>query len=185
MTGVVLGSFAAAVSLVYHYLQDPTFHQTAFALMTVVVLVRSFWLMESRLRAVDPAVVNRMWRMVVWGISVFLAGVALWTVDNTFCGQLRAWRRRVGMPWGFATECHGWWHLLTGIGAYYELMYGIYLRHCLDGNQHRYTLDWPGLFSLPIVRRWAPGERQRLLSRPLPRPSSNNGRANGHPKKSL
>lgn len=24
----------------------------------------------------------------------------------------------VGMPWGYVTELHGVWHILTGIGAY-------------------------------------------------------------------
>jgi dihydroceramidase len=24
----------------------------------------------------------------------------------------------MGMPWGFLLEFHGWWHVLTAIGAY-------------------------------------------------------------------
>lgn len=24
----------------------------------------------------------------------------------------------MGMPWAFILELHGWWHILTGIGAY-------------------------------------------------------------------
>lgn len=66
----------------------------------------------------------------------------------------------MGMPWGFLLEGHGWWHLLTGVGAYYELMYGIYLRHCLDGRQNEYRLVWSSVFSIPDVRRWASGERE-------------------------
>jgi dihydroceramidase len=146
--------------VIYHHLQDPKFHQDAFALMTIVVLFRSFYLMESNLRAVDPACVNHMWRMVAWGITVFLAGYALWCLDNVYCGDLRRWRRSVGMPWGFLLEGHGWWHLLTGVGAYYELMYGIYLRHCLDRRQNEYRLVWSSVFSIPDVRRWASGERE-------------------------
>lgn len=34
----------------YHYIQDPTFHQNAYAILTIIVLVRSIYLMEFRLR---------------------------------------------------------------------------------------------------------------------------------------
>ncbi|KAF8542117.1 ceramidase [Trichophaea hybrida] len=146
-------SFTHGKSLRYSIAVDPKFHQDAFGLMTVVVLFRSFYLMESNIRAVDPACVNHMWRMVAWGISVFLAGYGLWMLDNIYCGDLRGWRRSVGMPWGFFLEGHGWWHLLTGVGAYYELMYGIYLRYCLDGRQNEYRLVWKSVFSIPDVRR--------------------------------
>lgn len=27
-------------------------------------------------------------------------------------------KRSIGMPWGFLLEFHGWWHILTAVGAY-------------------------------------------------------------------
>jgi dihydroceramidase len=48
----------------------------------------------------------------------FLTGYLLWQLDFIFCPQLTAWKRAVGMPWGFLLEFHGWWHVLTAIGAY-------------------------------------------------------------------
>lgn len=44
-------------------------------------------------------------------------------------------------------------HLLTGIGAYYYLTWGIWLRHCLNGRQDEYSLVWPRLLSLPEIVR--------------------------------
>ncbi|KAI5819691.1 ceramidase-domain-containing protein [Pyronema omphalodes] len=161
--GVLLTSLALGVSVIYHHLQDPVFHQNAFALLTIVVLFRSFFLMELHIRPKDPACVNSMWLMVGTGIGVFLLGFGVWNLDNIYCRDIRAWRKDIGMPWAFVAEGHGWWHLLTGIGAYYELQYGIYLRHCLDGRQAVYKLHWPRLWSLPEVRRWKSGERERVL----------------------
>lgn len=80
--------------------------------------------METRLRKVDPVVVNIMWWLVGWGFVVFMAGFGLWNVDNAYCGMLRGWRKNVGLPWGVLSEGHGWWHLLTGVGAYYYIVYG-------------------------------------------------------------
>lgn len=160
-----MASFAGGLSVFYHYLQNPVFHENAYAALTVFVLFRSFYLMEKNVRSVDAASVNRMWCMVSWGLSVFLTGFAVWNLDNAYCGALRSWRRSVGLPWGLLAEGHGWWHLLTGVGAYYELQYGIYLRHCLDGRQNEYKLYWPSLFSLPDVQRWGPGERDLYLAK--------------------
>ena len=53
-TRTVLGggltALSAFITLYYHYLQDPTFHQVAYAVLTVVVLLRSMWIMEVTLR---------------------------------------------------------------------------------------------------------------------------------------
>ena len=45
-----LTALSAFITLYYHYLQDPTFHQVAYAVLTVVVLLRSMWIMEVTLR---------------------------------------------------------------------------------------------------------------------------------------
>ena len=40
---------------------------------------------------------------------------------------------------------------MTGTGAYYALVWGIWLRHCLNGRQGEYELSWPSLFSFPDI----------------------------------
>lgn len=122
--GVFLSLVAGSITVIYHHLQNPTFHQNAYGLLTTVLLFRSWYLMETRLRKIDPACVNVMWWLCGWGLAVFLVGFGLWNVDNAYCGTLRTWRRGVGLPWGIVSEGHGWWHLFSGVGAYYYIIYG-------------------------------------------------------------
>lgn len=45
-------------------------------------------------------------------------------------------------------------HIMTGIGAYFYITWGVWLRHYLNGKQDEYELVWPSLFtSLPVVVR--------------------------------
>lgn len=165
LLGLFLLAIAGSITLIYHHLQDPIFHQNAYGFLTTVVLCRSWYLMETRLRSTQSATVTRMWTMVRYGLSFFLSGFLLWNADNAYCSQLRLARRAVGMPWGWLLEGHGWWHLLTGWGAYYYIVYGIWLRSCLDGKQEEYECVWERVWSLPVVRR-----RKGLAA---------NGKANG------
>ena len=48
--GLSLIGLAVFITLYYHYLQDPNFHQNAYALLTSVVIFRSMFLMEFNLR---------------------------------------------------------------------------------------------------------------------------------------
>lgn len=47
---IFLTSLAVFITLYYHYLQDPVFHQNAYALLTTIVLLRSMCTMEVTLR---------------------------------------------------------------------------------------------------------------------------------------
>jgi hypothetical protein len=47
---VSLTGLAVFITLYYHYLQDPVFHQNAYALLTTVVVFRSMYTMEKTLR---------------------------------------------------------------------------------------------------------------------------------------
>ena len=44
------------IALYYHYLKDPVFHQNAYAFLTVIVLFRSIFIMQARLK---PALLAR------------------------------------------------------------------------------------------------------------------------------
>lgn len=43
-------------------------------------------------------------------------------------------------------------HVLTSIGTYYLILGAIYTRHCLDGEQKEYYLDWPSWHAVPEIR---------------------------------
>ena len=183
--GVGSAALALGITLYYHYLQDPTFHQNAYALLTAVVFFRSVWVMETCLRPRwrgewkvemegkgrakatraeeeeqrrrderDLGILRRMWFMIAVGLSIFLGGFGVWMVDNVHCSTLRRWRHEVGLPWGVVLEGHGWWHLMTGVGAYFYIAWGIWLRHCLNGRQDEFEMVWPSLWaSVPRVDR--------------------------------
>ena len=211
--GVFLSLVCAGITVYYHYLQDPAFHQTVYAALTVFIVFRSVFIMETSLRPKfrksreqdrqyrkehilprlpskerlayendrDMATLNTMWIFVAFGVSIFLGGFALWGVDNVHCSRLRRWRRQVGMPWGFFLEGHGWWHLMTGVGAYCYIVWAIHLRHILDGNQEDYEMTWPHFWTLPeVVRRRKSSERGKTARKV----EANGGPVNGHLKKS-
>jgi dihydroceramidase len=64
---------------------------------------------RARVDARDAASLALMWRLIAVGLSVFLGGFAIWSLDNKHCSTLRSWRRAVGLPWGILLEGHGWW----------------------------------------------------------------------------
>ncbi|EPQ64208.1 Bgt-991 [Blumeria graminis f. sp. tritici] len=157
----------------------PTFHQNAFAVLITIVLLRSMYIMEFEVRpsmqkihsadmknkvvkgtipsgvwrkTSDLSIVNEMWLMVSLGLSIFLAGFGIWALDNVYCSTLLRWRHEIGLPWGLLLEGHGWWHLMTGVGSYFYLTWGVWLRYCLMRQHNKFVLYWPSVFfSLPEV----------------------------------
>ena len=53
-------------------------------------------------------------------------------------------------------------HLMTGLGAYCYLVWGIWLRHCLNHRQDEFEMHWPSLFTLPEVRKVSSDPAQDL-----------------------
>jgi len=113
---------AIFITVYYHYLQDPDFHQNAFLIMAIVVVSKTIYNMESSLRPTrkpgqelsfkekrDLETLHLMWKMVGCGLGTVGLGFVLWNVDNEFCPTLRQWRYKLGLPWGILLEGHGWW----------------------------------------------------------------------------
>jgi dihydroceramidase len=42
---------------------------------------------------------------------------------------------------------------MTGTGAYYYIVWGIWLRHYLNYRQDEYELLWPNIWTMPAVVR--------------------------------
>ena len=178
----LLVSILGVVASVYHYLGDPVFHQNVYTLLTVIVLVRSWYLLYTQIRTAAPEDYKNMQALIFMGLACLGAAFTLWNIDTVFCGELIGWRRWLGLPWGFFLEGHGHWHLLSGLGGYYYITYGefiflifpwreiqlvgyskanvfsvetgLYLRYCLEKRQSEYELVWSSTFtSLPYVRK--------------------------------
>ncbi|KAK9324669.1 ceramidase [Lipomyces orientalis] len=140
LLGVYIFLGASILTAVYLHFKDPTIHQAGYAALTGMVLFRSLYLIVTKIE--DAHARADMWRTVIIGIATFLSGYGLWMVDIHFCGTLRVARRAIGMPYGFLLEGHGWWHILTGLGVYYYLVFLEYLRICLIGRAPDYDYVW-------------------------------------------
>jgi len=106
---------------------------------------------RAQMASRDKIILTDMWWMIAVGLSVFLGGFGIWALDLLYCSAFRRWRHEIGLPWGILLEGHGWWHLMTGTGAYFDIVWGIWLRHCLNGRQDDFELSWPNIFSMPDI----------------------------------
>lgn len=157
------------ITAYYHYIRDPTFHQTAYAILTATVLFRGFFVMETNLRPYwrgkparetresqriderDLHILSTMWSLVRWGLAIFLGGFAIWQLDNIHCSTIRVWRHQLGLPWGIILEGHGWWHLMTGLGAYYYITWVCF---SFSVDMANFGADMsPGNLASPLCRR--------------------------------
>ncbi|KAL8979594.1 MAG: hypothetical protein Q9205_005109 [Flavoplaca limonia] len=112
---------ATFVTAYYYHIKDPLFHQNAFALLTVVVFVKSLYGMEVSLRPSrqakrrvevgradandateqarvdqrDRNIIETMYQMIPVGLGSIALGFLIWNLDNAFCPTLRQWRRAV------------------------------------------------------------------------------------------
>ena len=53
---------------------------------------------------VPPAVKKRIGKMYQTGFMTFLAGFAIWNLDNIYCSTLTEWKKAVGWPTAFLLE---------------------------------------------------------------------------------
>lgn len=56
---------------------------------------------------------RRFWRAA----GILVLAFAVWNVDLEGCAALRSARDALGLPWAWLLELHGWWHILTAVGA--------------------------------------------------------------------
>ena len=146
---VAIGIFTAAntLTVIYLYFKDPTIHQAGYAMLNAFIIFKSLHL--TSLHVHDNLAKKQLYRTMFFGVSIFLLGYFLWNMDIHFCDYVRGKRREWGMPYGFVLEGHGWWHILTGTGIYYYLVYEEYLRCFLTGTEKFFTFKW--VAGLPIV----------------------------------
>lgn len=140
MVGTYLFITVGVLTCVYLWFQDPTIHQVVYAFLNVGIILRSVVL--SRKFVTDPKSSRELNTIMILGVTTFLFGYLLWNLDVHFCDFVRSTRRDWGMPYGFILEGHGWWHLLTGLGVYFYLVYMESLRCWLTGKDKFYTLKW-------------------------------------------
>jgi dihydroceramidase len=104
-------------SVFYVYSARIIYQVIAFATGIGIVTLRSQYLYHwSQPRFATAQ--RQDWNRRTWkSIGICLLGYVLWNIDLEFCAELRGLKQQVGLPWAWMLELHGWWHLLTGIGA--------------------------------------------------------------------
>lgn len=116
----ITASLAFTITLVsafYVWSGNILYHVIAFATMMVLVTLRGQYLFH-RAKPRFPDDKSRSWNIRTWqSIFICLCGYVLWNIDLEYCAELRSLRERVGLPWAWLFEFHGWWHVLTAIGA--------------------------------------------------------------------
>ncbi|KAI5453568.1 alkaline ceramidase ydc1 [Naganishia albida] len=152
----------------YIAMPNPIYHQLAFALIQFAGGGRCIYLYRTRLPPSDKHPARRdIYRLTTVGAAIFATGFAIRNVDNILCNTLRQWREAIS-PFGFLLECHGWWHLLTGLGAYYFMQGAIYLCLCVKSDPDAYKVKWdllPYIVPNPSARTnetLANGEDEKL-----------------------
>jgi len=167
LLSICLAAMAWYITARYYETKDPQFHQDAYAVLTATVVFSNMWIMEYRMRpqlelreklrtgsATTPstdAIMKQMWKMVATGLSGFLGAWTIWNLDNIYCSTITEWRRSMQLPWAIVLEGHAWWHLGTGIGAYYYIVWRIWVDRCLNGEEDKFQLAWPSVLSFPEV----------------------------------
>ncbi|KAJ2159219.1 alkaline ceramidase ydc1 [Coemansia sp. RSA 552] len=113
---VILGMFQLAITVTYlFWVQNPIFHQAAFALTAIGSMFFGF----KRLQALSPSRETQRTfnRLMLLGNLGMWGGFFVWNLDNIFCQQLRSYRTYLGTPLDAVLQLHGWWHILTAYGS--------------------------------------------------------------------
>lgn len=110
---------AACISFSIFYVRSAKiiYQVIAFTSSLFVVLLRSEYLFY-KVQPPFPKEKTRDWHVRTWkatGFCVF--AYILWNIDLEFCHVLRDLRHQIGLPWSWSLELHGWWHVLTAVGA--------------------------------------------------------------------
>lgn len=133
-------------SYIYIYIRNPIFHQIFYAILNFGLIIRSLAAVHRCIT--DDRARKLLYKLLALASGLFLLGFVIWNIDNLFCSTMRYLRRDIlGIPFGFLTEGHGWWHIFTGMGIYYFILYNEIVTKWVTGEQNNYTLVWTGPFA--------------------------------------
>ncbi|EED13862.1 conserved hypothetical protein [Talaromyces stipitatus ATCC 10500] len=131
----LLGTLLVSFAIFHVVIDELILHSASFVLSVTVIGIRTMQLIKLRTEP-DSVTRRKIWGIVIFGAVIFNAGYIVWLLDGWACGFLRSAREKIGLPWAFLLELHGWyvfnlleepqatdsetnrWHICTGIGAY-------------------------------------------------------------------
>jgi dihydroceramidase len=136
------GTFLITSLFTYAYIfiyRNPVFHQVFYAILNFGVIYKSIKTIQKVIP--DPNIRKSQYKLLIFSFSLFIFGFFIWNLDNVFCPTIRHWRRNyLGLPFGIFLEGHGWWHVFTGLGIYYFIVYNMILSIYMRGKGDLYTV---------------------------------------------
>jgi dihydroceramidase len=113
LTTVAIFAGISAMSVYYMRSGNLLMHTSMFAGMLTLIWPRTLYLISQR--SVEEK--SKHWRKFKYAVGSLVVAFLLWNVDLEMCKQLRDLRNTIGLPWAWVLELHGWWHILTAVGA--------------------------------------------------------------------
>ncbi|GMG34126.1 unnamed protein product [Ambrosiozyma monospora] len=142
MYGTMLGTVLFTYIYIWWY-RNPVFHQLFYAFLNFGLIFKSISLIKENVPV--RATRRYLYKMLAFSFGLFAFGFFIWNCDNIFCGHLIFVRRNyLGLPFGVLTEGHGWWHIFTGLGIYYFIIYNELLSTHMLKRADKYQLVWHG-----------------------------------------
>lgn len=149
IAGLILAT-TSTVTVVYLIVKNATIHQAFFGCLIGVVAFSSAYLVMNYVK--DPVQKKNLYHSMTMGATFFMSGYAVWLMDIHMCTLWRFVRREyLLLPLGLLLELHGWWHVLTGLGIYYYIVYLEYLRLITTDQLAKYKFIWRYGFVPEIV----------------------------------
>ncbi|TVY29219.1 Alkaline ceramidase [Lachnellula hyalina] len=139
--GAILSAAMTAFSTWHCVTDELVMHSALFGVMIAAIGIKTRSIISARVS--DPIVRADVKSLATWGAAIFVSGFVIWNIDTMLCAHLTAMKRSMGMPWSFALELHGWWHLFTGLGAYIFIALVEYLTSEEAGQSLSARFAWP------------------------------------------
>ena len=114
ITSVILAAATAGAGL-YLKTANILHHVVMFNSAMLLVGARTVFLVLASGRS--GAEKRRLMGLFGKALACLVAAYTLWQIDLEKCLELRGLRERLGLPWAWLLELHGWWHVLTALGA--------------------------------------------------------------------
>ncbi|CAG8465318.1 655_t:CDS:10 [Diversispora eburnea] len=141
-------TYAIGVTTIYLRIVNPVFHQVTYGILVTIINVRSYYLLGFIPKGKTHKTLKDL-LFVAW--TIFGTGFVFWNIDNIACDNLRLIRAKIGKPFGYLMEFHGWWHICTAIGGYYWIVFNQYLRVLLLGDISNWKLKWGFFDRIPYL----------------------------------
>jgi dihydroceramidase len=146
LIGFLVG-YSVFVTWSYLIINDPVFHQVAYAFVIFIIVIRSLYTVLSLPRtATYDYEYPRLLKLLKLAAAGFIISFGVWNIDNQCCSYLRHFRSMVPYALGALTQLHGWWHIGTSLGCYYYSVYVEWVHMILnEENKQQFELVWVGI----------------------------------------